>query len=152
MIRKAIADDIPALVKIVVSHIEETHPSPGEPERAGIAAAFAHAIASCEHKVFVDAAENGDLYGYLMAHWSPFPLHAGIEAYVSDLIIASASRGRGTGSKLLEAMENEAKKRHCVRIMLNNGKETESFHRDFYRKHGYTERVNFANFVKELGN
>jgi hypothetical protein len=34
--------------------------------------------------------------------------------------------------------------------MLNNGKFTAAYQRDFYKHRGYKDRKNIANFVKEL--
>jgi GNAT superfamily N-acetyltransferase len=80
----------------------------------------------------------------------PYPIIAGLELYISDLLVAEEGRGKGVGGSLLAKAEVLAKENRCVRVMLNNPKESEGYQREFYKKHGYTERIKFANFVKML--
>lgn len=55
--------------------------------------------------------------------------------HISVLFVEDKCRGRGYGSKLLEKIESEAKRRHCNIIHLD----TFSFQaKDFYLKRGYT--------------
>ena len=74
----------------------------------------------------------------------------GPEGYVSELFIAGSERGKGVGSKLLEAVKEEATKRGCARLMLLNLKNRESYQRGFYKKQGWIEREEVANFVLRL--
>jgi ribosomal protein S18 acetylase RimI-like enzyme len=93
---------------------------------------------------------EGSIIGFCNAHLCHFPLIGGKELYISDLLVKMEQRGMGIGRLLLKAAEEFAIKEKCVRIMLNNGKNTESYIRSFYRKVGFTERGTFANFVKKL--
>jgi GNAT superfamily N-acetyltransferase len=74
----------------------------------------------------------------------------GTEAYVSDLIVRRDQRGRGVGRRLVAVVEAEARRRGCVRVMLNNRIAAESFRRSFYLKLGFRVRDDFANLVKAL--
>lgn len=104
-----------------------------------------------KRSVYVARGANSKALGYLVVHWIPFPAVHGLEGYISDLIVASCARGRGLGRALLQAAEEEAKSRGAYRLMLNNRRSAESYSRQFYAKHGYTERLGFSNFVKQLG-
>lgn len=94
--------------------------------------------------------ENGNFCGYLVFHILNFPMINGKEAYITDLFIDKNQRGKGIGQKFLQIAERIARENNCARLMLNNPKEYESYERAFYLKNGYTERINFANFVKDL--
>ncbi|WP_052078650.1 GNAT family N-acetyltransferase [Spirochaeta lutea] len=100
-------------------------------------------------RVFV-AAEGESVVGYIGVHMIPFPLMAGRELYISDLLVSPDYRGRGCGSLLLAHAEQFAQAQSCKRLMLNNLKEMPSYARGFYAAHGFTERENAANFVKKL--
>jgi GNAT superfamily N-acetyltransferase len=77
-------------------------------------------------------------------------LLSGPEGYVSELFVAEAARGRGVGTRLIEAIESLARQRGCARLMLLNVRERESYQRGFYTTRGWHERLNVANFIKPL--
>lgn len=88
--------------------------------------------------------------GYINAHILNFPLLTGKECYVSDLLINRAVRGKGIGKALIENLSKKAKDKKCIRLMLNNPKESKSYKTSFYSKYGFVERDNFANFILNL--
>jgi GNAT superfamily N-acetyltransferase len=151
LIRPAQAEDAPALARFVAEYRRESDPN------ADIAVVTANAAAqfrlaleqSHSHAVYV-AGPTGEAQGYALVHWVPLPLIRGTEGYLSDLLVGRGYRGTGAGGALLEAVEADALRRGCVRLMLNNGKDAESYARGFYAKHGFTERVRVANFVKKF--
>jgi ribosomal protein S18 acetylase RimI-like enzyme len=118
-------------------------------DRAPILSTVASAVSQPTCGVFV--AETGDaVVGFIVVHWVPFPMLAGTEAYISDLVVAAELRGVGIGRNLVDAVEEAARARGCVRLMLNNRIAAKSFQRGFYPKIGYRHREDFANFVKAL--
>jgi len=102
------------------------------------------------HTVLVAEVGGGAVLGYAAVHWLPYLILQGPEGYVSELFVAEAARGAGLGTKLLEAVRNMAIGRGCSRLMLVNRKTRESYQRGFYRKLGWEEREEFANFVLHL--
>jgi GNAT superfamily N-acetyltransferase len=118
-------------------------------DRDAIAAALTSFAASTQDRILV-AELAGKLAGYVGFHFVPFPMIQGVEAYVSELLVASEVRGSGIGDLLLRAVEDEARARGCVRLMLNNHKTDLSYARAFYAKRAFRERADFANFVKPL--
>ncbi len=152
MIEKAKADDITEIVKIIVEYRGEGKSSE---ERREMSAAATQQLHACfadldNHSVYVARDASDEVQGYLAIHWIPFPALPGIEGYISDLIVASKARGQGLGHELILAAEEEANSKGAKRLMLNNRKGAESYDRQFYAKKGFTERIEFANFVKSL--
>ena len=114
----------------------------------------AHHLELCHaddsHTVYVAETEGGEIAGYAAVHWLPYLLLLGPEGYVSELFIRAAERGQGIGTQLLETVKEEAKARGCARLMLLNMQERESYRRGFYKKQGWEERPDAANFVYRL--
>jgi GNAT superfamily N-acetyltransferase len=102
------------------------------------------------HTVHVAENEGGQIAGYAAVHWLPYLLLLGPEGYVSELFIREADRGQGIGTRLLETVKKEAEARGCARLMLLNMHERESYRRGFYKKRGWEERPDAANFVYPL--
>ena len=105
-------------------------------------------LSDAENTVTLVADSGEKITGYITAHFTVFPMIGGIECYISDLLVHPDTRGKSTGKKLLEEMSRIAESRGAARLMLNNHKDSESYRRDFYKKQNFTERDNFANFVK----
>ncbi|HEY4245245.1 MAG TPA: GNAT family N-acetyltransferase [Lacunisphaera sp.] len=95
--------------------------------------------------------DAGVIVGYGVVHWVPFLFLAGGEAYITELFIRPADTGRKLGSTLIAHIVAEAKRRGCSRLSLLNGRDGASYHREFYRKLGWIEREQMANFVFKLG-
>jgi GNAT superfamily N-acetyltransferase len=115
---------------------------------------IAHHLELCHaddsHTVYVAENEGGEIAGYVAVHWLPYLLLLGPEGYVSELFIREADRGQGIGTRLLETAKKEAEARGCARLMLLNMHERESYRRGFYKKLGWEERPDAANFVYPL--
>jgi GNAT superfamily N-acetyltransferase len=146
LIRPYVSTDAEAIGQIIADYRAENG---RVVDRAAIAAALAVFAASAQDRILV-AEAHGTVVGYVAFHVLPFPMIEGLEAYVSDLIVAGGTRGAGVGSQLLKAVEAEARRLGCVRLMLNNHKTDVSYVRRFYRKHDFKERDDFGNFVKSL--
>ena len=102
------------------------------------------------HLVLVAVDANDDAIGYITVHWLPYPVARGTEGYVSDLFVDTAARGQGIGQRLIDEVAAIARRRGCRRLMLMNGRESESYQRGFYASRGWTERPTIANFVYPL--
>ena len=107
-------------------------------------------MADDSHTVLVAEDAIGAVLGYAAVHWLPYLMLPGPEGYVSDLFVTEAARGQGLGTRLLEAVRDMAVSRGCSRLMLVNRRTRESYKRGFYRKLGWEERDEFANFVLHL--
>jgi GNAT superfamily N-acetyltransferase len=107
-------------------------------------------LADKSHTVLVVESAGGAVLGYVAVHWLPYLVLAGPEGYVSDLFVTESARGAGLGTRLLREVEALAVSRGCSRLMLVNRKTRDSYKRGFYRKLGWEEREDFANFVLHL--
>ncbi len=88
--------------------------------------------------------------GYGTVHWMPTLFLSGPEGYVSELFVEETARGQGAGTELIRAVQAEAKERGCSRLVVLNNRQRESYKRGFYRKCGWEERLDAANFVWRL--
>jgi GNAT superfamily N-acetyltransferase len=107
-------------------------------------------MADGSHSVLVAEDSKASVLGYVAVHWLPYLMLPGPEGYISELFVVESARGAGLGTKLLEAVKDLAIGRGCSRLMLVNRKTRESYKRGFYRKLGWDEREEFANFVLSL--
>jgi GNAT superfamily N-acetyltransferase len=151
-IRKARPDDAEALTKIIRSVDYFTHliELPLEEARQLVARALEQDLAQdSAHLVLVAEDRQGQLLGYTTVHWLPYLILNGPEGYVSELFIYKGARGRGIGTLLIEAVKKEAQERGCSRLNLLNGRQRESYRREFYKKNGWRER-DMASFVFDL--
>lgn len=151
-IRKTTSQDAPALADLLralglFTHINAEDIS-STYER--VARHLELCLSDDSHSLYVAENKNSEIVGYVAVHWLPYLILTGPEGYVSELFIAEHFRGRGIGARLLEAAEAEACRRGCSRLMLLNMRQRESYQRGFYAKHGWEERSNAANFIRNL--
>ena len=99
------------------------------------------------HTMYVACDSDGGVVGFTSVHWVPFLMLGSFEGYVSDLFVSPSASGMGAGSRLIDAVMEEGRKRDVYRLMVTNGKDKPSYLRGFYRKKGWTERPKVANFT-----
>jgi GNAT superfamily N-acetyltransferase len=104
-----------------------------------------------EENVLLLVAEiSGQVVGYIHGEIIAYLLFAGREMVVSEMFVERQWRGKGVGSALLAAIEEQAAKQRCFRISVLNSRERESYKRGFYPSRDYEERSQVANFTKRL--
>ncbi|MBN1649193.1 MAG: GNAT family N-acetyltransferase [Spirochaetales bacterium] len=148
-IEKLSEGHIPGLLPIILQYKKETASKVPEDCEERLTAVCRKILARDDYYMYV-AVEGKRVVGFINAHHCLFPLLFSSEMYVSDLVVDEKSRGLGAGGRLLEAIEKKAREFGCIRLMLNNQKTIESYKREFYKKHGFEERVHMANFIKAL--
>ena len=99
------------------------------------------------HSVYVALSKYEEICGYISVHWNPYLFLPGPEGYVSELFVHPKYQGRGIGTSLLEKVKQEASERGCYRLTLINNRIRESYEKGFYKKNGWEERAQMANFV-----
>ena len=151
-IRKATIEDAEGIVEVMkqAGKAVYTMPTPYVTTKGKVAMHIRMCNADKSHNIYVAENDGGRIVGYVGAHWLPYLFLDGPEGYLSELFIREEYRGQGIGTKLLETVKIEAKKRGCSRLLLLNSRKRESYQRSFYKKHGWTEREEAANFVYNL--
>jgi GNAT superfamily N-acetyltransferase len=151
-IRKAKVEDADGIVEILKQAGKSVYsmPTPYVATTEQVAAQIRMCHADKSHTVYVAENDGGRIVGYVGAHWLPYLFLDGPEGYLSELFIDESCRGNSIGTGLLKAVESEARERGCSRLLLLNSRARESYRRSFYRKKGWTEREEAANFVYNL--
>ncbi len=152
VIRPATPGDIAAISTILrelgwFDHINREAPADTE---ARIARHLDLCLTQGGHTVLVAESRGGEVIGYTSVHWQPYLILSGPEGYVSELFVRRSHRGGGVGRMLMEAVKEQAVSRGCSRLMLLNGRGRESYRREFYKKTGWAERPEIANFILPL--
>ena len=107
-------------------------------------------IENSNNSIYV-AEEEDKIIGFIGFHIIPYLILSGkTEGYISELFIREESRGKNIGGKLLDIVLKEAKEKDCTRLHLINFKDMESYKRGFYKKHGWEEREEGADFIYSL--
>jgi GNAT superfamily N-acetyltransferase len=148
-IRKMEENDIPFIVDMVYEHRKRRVPDISLNVKHEISDILWNLMGEISSYTLVGTM-NGMILGFVNFHILEFPLIVGRECYLTDLLVLKSERGQGVGSELLGEVERFAKEKGCSRMMLNNGKWSESYQRGFYKKFGYHDRNNVVNFVKSL--
>jgi GNAT superfamily N-acetyltransferase len=151
-VRSATPDDVPAVAAILrgLGWFSFTKNETTAETETRVSRHLRLCLGDDSHTVLVAEVAGGAVLGYAAVHWLPYLILQGPEGYVSELFVVEAARGAGLGTKLLEAVKDMAISRGCSRLMLVNRKTRESYRRGFYRKLGWEEREEFANFVLHL--
>jgi GNAT superfamily N-acetyltransferase len=151
-IRRAEAADADELADLIqaLNVFRKLEGVPPETVRAQVRRHLNLCLADDCHSVYVAQAADGRMGGYAAVHWLPYLFLRGPEGFVSELFVAGSARGREVGTRLLEAVKEEAVTRGCARLSLLNMRDRESYQRAFYAKRGWEERPDAANFIYDL--
>lgn len=108
---------------------------------------FSSGLAS-ERQVYLSACDGPRVVGFASLVINNSLWHAGNLAHVDELVVDAAHRGAGVGTRLLECVAEEARRRGCTRLELDS-----AFHRT--RAHAFYERLGFERralvFSKAIG-
>ncbi len=150
-IRRATINDAPAIAAILrgLGWFALVNEETAASTQARVERHLQLCLADTSHSIYV-AEKEAAVLGYAAVHWLPYLILAGPEGYVSELFLRDAARGQGIGTALLETVCAEAEERGCARLMLLNMRSRESYQRGFYKKLGWQEREQAANFVLPL--
>ncbi len=139
-IRQARETDAAALATLIWNYGQEHRLNLGFESVMGMTEThLKFCLSSEEHTTLIAEDTDGGIVGYTNTHWVPFLYYPGREGYISELLVDRVHRGQGVGHRLVSAVEQEARKRGCYRLMLNNFRAAESYRRGFYEKLGFKE-------------
>ena len=97
-------------------------------------------------RIFV-AVEKNVVTAFVSCHILPVIHQRGLLCRVTAICVLPEWRGRGVGKLLMDAVEDFARSRDCVKIEITSGVHRKSAH-GFYRRIGY--RSASARFLKAL--
>ena len=80
---------------------------------------------NASHLVAID---NGVVVGFCSLHFRSRLNHTALQAWIPDLFVDRASRGRGTAKTLLIEAERVARERGCYELALESGYERSEAH------------------------
>lgn len=148
LVRRAVVDDIPALLPLVQQYWQhESLPGFSNPRVAQLLGRLLGSPPLGAAWLAGDAA--GQPLGYLVLVYVFSLEHQGLTAEVDELFVLPAQRGAGLGAQLLGAAEAEAVRRGCTSISLQIGRGNARAEA-FYRRHGYRARAAFHLLDKDL--
>jgi len=147
-VRKARSSDAQAISNLLheTGYLRFINEETNEQTEARICAGIATLAASSEHVLLVATYEDDVAQGYGAVHFYA-NLLIGNEGYISELYLHPLATNQGIGSRLLNALVNEAHARQCRRLRLTNWRTRESYQRHFYAKQGWIENIDAAEFV-----
>jgi GNAT superfamily N-acetyltransferase len=145
-IRNATEEDVPAIASIILElgwfkSANEEH----------IRRHLAMCNADDSHTVLVAENPHGKVSGYITVHWLPYLILPGSEGFVSEMFVLQNERRKGYGRSLIEAVKAIALEKGCIRLALLNSRNRPSYEREYYRRLGWIERAEMADFVYPLG-
>jgi len=145
-IRPATEDDVPAIAAIVLelgwfSSVNERH----------IRRHLDMCNADESHTVLVAENSHGKVCGYITVHWLPYLILPGSEGFVSEMFVLQNERRRGYGRALIRSVTQLAEEKGCIRLALLNSRNRPSYEREYYKRLGWTERPEMADFVYPIG-
>ena len=132
--RRAVADDLPAIVALLADDpIGAGRETPGDPSYI---AAFA-AIERDPNQLLAVAERNGQLIGVLQLSFIPGLARRGLwRGQIEGVRVAATERGTGIGRAMLQWAIEECRKRGCGLVQLTSDKRRTDAHR-FYRALGF---------------
>ncbi|WP_423057256.1 GNAT family N-acetyltransferase [Brevibacterium linens] len=88
--------------------------------------------------------------GVIAVHICPFFEHDGASARITALVVSEQARGRGVGSRLVEAAEAFAASHGCSRMEVTSNDRRTDAHA-FYERCGYTIQTGISSrFLRDL--
>jgi GNAT superfamily N-acetyltransferase len=131
MIRGITREDIPQAASLLA---ELGYPASGEEIARRV-----EAVLSNPDDAILVCAEAGALLGLISVHSFEMIHRPGRMGRITALIVASAARGRGTGSALLQAAEAHLRSKGCIQFEVTSAEQRSDAH-GFYAAHGYREK------------
>ena len=98
---------------------------------------YLQAVASSEASTMLLARENGKIYGSMTL--VIFNIPTGIRAWIEDVVVDEASRGKGVGRQLNEAALEIARKAGVTTVDLTSRPSREAANR-LYQRLGFVQR------------
>lgn len=146
-VRPAGTGDIPALLPLIEQYWAFEDIVGFDP--AGVGAELRRLFAEPRLGAGWIAEVGGKAAGYLLAVYVFSLEHLGLTAEIDEFFVLPSCRGHGAGLRLLQAAEAEFTRMKCTNVSLQLGRGNDAA-REFYRRHGYSDRAGFELLDKTL--
>ena len=90
------------------------------------------------YRIKITAEENGGILGWAYLYIMFNDLHKEPFGFLENVFVKEENRGKGLGSKLVEAVITEAKKQNCYKIICTSRYESPKVHA-LYNKLGFKD-------------
>jgi GNAT superfamily N-acetyltransferase len=147
-VRRANTGDAAALVPLVAQYWQFEGFNACQP--AAIRAPLERLLSSPALGTVLVAAEARQLLGYLTLVFVFSLEHRGMTAEIDEFFVVPDHRACGVGSQLLREAEMESLRQGCTNVSLQISRSNQRG-REFYRRHGYSQRPEFDLLEKALG-
>lgn len=150
---RTVADrDAPAIARIIrrLGWFERLSDLSPEDHATQIAKAIGAFRKDTDQTALVADVKTTGVVGYACAHWRGSFIFPQGDGYLSELFVEARYRGHGIGSRLMDTIIREARRRGCARLIVTHNRQRESYHRGFYRCRGWQERPEMARLVFPL--
>jgi ribosomal protein S18 acetylase RimI-like enzyme len=122
--------DVAAAVQGLVPLLSRSNPPPSDEQVAEL-------VTSPATDLFLARDDDGTVLG--MATLATFRIPTGLRAWIEDVVVDDAARGRGVASAITRAMIDRARERGCVTVDLTSRPSREAANR-LYQKLGFQAR------------
>ena len=122
--------DVAAAVQALVPQLSRSNPPPSGD-------AVAELVSSPATDLFLAHDDDGTVLG--MATLAVFRIPTGMRAWIEDVVVDSAARGKGVASAITLAMIDRARELGCVTVDLTSRPSREAANR-LYQKLGFAAR------------
>lgn len=109
-------------------------------------AGFKYAVHDRDADLLVALDEDG-IVGLASVYADILSIRYGPRCWLQDLVVTSSHRGRGIGSRLMEAATEWARERGCTHVELSSGDGRKDAHR-FYLSQGMSQSYNFSKQIE----
>lgn len=99
-----------------------------------------HAALASDSQVYLSACDGPRVVGFASLTVKNNLWQAGNLGHVDELVVDANYRGNGIGTRLLDSVCGEARKKHCARIELDSGLHRDVAH-EFYYRLGFERRA-----------
>ncbi len=116
--------------------------SPHNAEAQKVGGSIFDEVLSRKDTLIFVADEKGKLIGLITCYILPNIRHGWHRGHIEDFVVSKILRGKGVGSKLLDAVKKYCREKRIKVIKLDSGIELTDAH-NFYEKHGgkFTEKM-----------
>ena len=125
------------LTPAIVDAVERLVPQLSSSSPPPTTAELGEVVESPSTDLFIALDDGGGIVG--MSTLVTFRIPTGMRAWIEDVVVDDAGRGRGVGTALTQAMIDRARERGCVTVDLTSRPSREAANR-LYQRQGFVAR------------